>query len=291
MAFDESFLSPRGFLVNNGSRFVCDGPNFSKLQQATQATLNLPYNDGGIRYRVGFTDRGMQELYVDIIIPVMEEFYKITNQSMALESGYRSVGDVCNVILELSATAQIDYDEIFDALKRLYGDESGNDSLREEVQAKMKERIDKLKSLSNLATITTDNLREAIGNVNEAQIRVKIIDSELGSQSIIQRLRECHEGERNSDDFDTDCSAVEILKGIIAKQNMQDDSGASLANLQLAVGAAFEIWNDLTALSDFVAEHTEPGPGPLLNLQKNKLLEMWSNLATEVHKFKDSYIG
>lgn len=47
------------------------------------------------------------------------------------------------------------------------------------------------------------------------------------------------------------------------------------------IGATVEIVNDLTALSDYVAEHTEPGPGPLLNLEKATLLEMWSNLGVE----------
>ncbi|KAL6700748.1 hypothetical protein J3F84DRAFT_359116, partial [Trichoderma pleuroticola] len=212
MSFDESFLSPRGLLVNNNSSFVCNGPNFSKLQQATQATLNLPYDDQGIRYYVGFTNKGMQDLYPDILIPAMDDFYKITNQSMVLETGYRSVGDVCKFILELSAAAQVDYDEIFDALERLYGDESDNESLSEEVQAKMKERMDKLTSLSNMATEVTNILRDAIGNVTEAQILVKKIGADLSSQSIIERLRKCHEGERNSEDFDTDCNAVGILQ-------------------------------------------------------------------------------
>ncbi|PNP49638.1 hypothetical protein THARTR1_09649 [Trichoderma harzianum] len=154
----------------------------------------------------------------------------------------------------------------------------------------MKERIDKLTSLSNMATEVTNTLRDAIGNVTEAQILVKKIGADLSSQSIIERLRKCHEGERNSEDFDTDCNAVGILQGIIEKQNMQDDSGGSMDNLEHAVGAATDIWNDLTALSTYVAENTEPGPGPLLNLHKNKLLEMWSDLASEVQDFLDDYM-
>lgn len=80
---------------------------------------------------------------------------------------------------------------------------------------------------------------------------------------------------------------------------MQNDSSASLANLQLAVGrlipcrvagfeidkyalgAAYNIFNDLTALTEYITENTEPGPGPLLNLKENELLEMWSDLAVE----------
>ncbi|KAL7948625.1 hypothetical protein V8C42DRAFT_315021 [Trichoderma barbatum] len=305
MAFDEFFLSPRGLLVNNDSTsvdsnsssvkshssFVCNGPNFSKLQQATQATLDLPFTDQRMGEKIGFTAKGSHELYSDIIIPAMDDFYKIAQQSMNLEVGYRSIGDVCKVILELSAAAQEVYDDIFDALERLYGDESGNDSLREEVQATMKDRLDKLTYLSNLATEVASNLRDAIGNVTEAQILIKNVGTDLQSPNIIERLRTCHEGDYDSAEFDIDCNAVEIFKKLIDTQNMQDDSGASMENLQQAVGAAVDIWNDLTALSTYVAEHTEPGPGPLLNLQKNKLLEMWSDLATEVQNFLDYYMG
>nr|WNZ75637.1 hypothetical protein [Trichoderma harzianum] len=192
-------------------------------------------------------------------------------------------------------------DTIFDALGRLYGHESDNDSLREEVQAKMKERIGELESLSDIATDVTNSLRDAIRKITEAQILAKIIGDELLSQSIIEQLHECHEDERDSEDFDIDCEALEILKfhgianeeieqGILDKQNMQDDSDGSMNNLQLAVGATVDIWNDLTALSTYVAEHTKPEPGLLLNQQKNKFLEMWSDLATEVQEFLDNYM-
>lgn len=61
MSFDESFLSPRDLLTNSKT-FCCDGPSFFKLQQATQATQNLPYNDSGLDYRVPFTEQGRQEV-------------------------------------------------------------------------------------------------------------------------------------------------------------------------------------------------------------------------------------
>ncbi|KAI2732412.1 hypothetical protein CBS147332_1551 [Penicillium roqueforti] len=289
MSFDESFLSPRDLLTNSKT-FCCDGPSFFKLQQATQATQNLPYNDSGLDYRVPFTEQGRRELYVDLLIPVMEHFYTITSQSMNLEGGYRSVGDICDYILKLSATAKEDYDEIFNDLGRLYDDESDNESLRAEVQAKIKDRLDKVNGLSKQCTSTTDNLVAAIGNVTEGQKLVKQVGEELGRQDTIDRLRKCHEGDINGQEgFESDCRALDILNGIIANQNMQNDSSASLANLQLAVGAAYNIFNDLTALTEYITENTEPGPGPLLNLKENELLEMWSDLAVEVQKFKESY--
>jgi cytochrome c biogenesis protein ResB len=71
MSFDESFLSPRGLLTNSQKEFCCDGPNFSKLQQATQATLNLPYTDGGIS--IYFTDKGMQEVTQALSKPTIRQ--------------------------------------------------------------------------------------------------------------------------------------------------------------------------------------------------------------------------
>ena len=62
MAFDNSFLSPRGLLVNNNSDFVCHGPNFAKLKEATQATENLPYCDQMFDQRFGFSDLGHMEV-------------------------------------------------------------------------------------------------------------------------------------------------------------------------------------------------------------------------------------
>jgi hypothetical protein len=165
-------------------------------------------------------------------------------------------------------------------------------------------------------------LVEAIEKVTEAQKLVKKIGEELNRQDTINRLRKCHEGDRDEHEaFESDCSGLDMLKvssaslhgimgplncdiintkqEIIAKQNMQDDSSASLANLQLAVGkripcradnhnneeyvpgAAYDITNDLTALTEYIAENTEPGPGPLLRLEENQLLQMWSDLAVE----------
>ena len=49
----------------------------------------------------------------------------------------------------------------------------------------------------------------------------------------------------------------------------------------VCIGATVEIVNDLTALSDYVDVHREPGPGPLLDLEKATLLEMWDTLGSE----------
>ncbi|KAL6881744.1 hypothetical protein HDV57DRAFT_517623 [Trichoderma longibrachiatum] len=268
MAFDDSFLSPRGLLVNNHSNFVCHGPNFSKLQEATQATETLPYSDQTFIQTIGFSDYGFQELYVDIVTPLINDFWTY---------GYRHVGEVCQTIVELSSTAEADYNKIFDALARLYGNESDNDALRSQVQQTIRERLERLSSLSESADETANLLKGAIENVTGMQMLVKRIkDAQLGSQDTVERLRKCHEGERDGDEnFQDDLDALERLK------NMEDDTQGSLQNLQQAVGATVEIVNDLTALSDYVAEHTEPGPGPLLNLEKATLLEMWSNLGVE----------
>lgn len=38
---------------------------------------------------------------------------------------------------------------------------------------------------------------------------------------------------------------------------------------------------DLVSLRKYVEENTEPGPNPILDLQKGKILEMWDGLETE----------
>ncbi|KAJ5943524.1 hypothetical protein N7516_003692 [Penicillium verrucosum] len=183
-------------------------------------------------------------------------------------------------------------DEIFDGLKRLYGDESDNESLRAEIQEKIKQRLDVVNGMSGNAKDTSDNLVVAIRNINDAQEWAKKVGVDLAKQTTVDRLRRCHEGESDAqEEFESDVLALERLKGIIAKQNMQDDSSASLVDLQLAVGAAFDIAGDLAALTEYITNNTEPGPGPLLNLEQNELLEMWSDLAVEVQKFKDNFIG
>lgn len=103
-------------------------------------------------------------------------------------------------------------DEIFNDLGRLYDDESDNESLRAEVQAKIKDRLDKVNGLSKQCTSTTDNLVAAIGNVTEGQKLVKQVGEELGRQDTIDRLRKCHEGDINGQEgFESDCRALDIL--------------------------------------------------------------------------------
>ncbi|KAK1237730.1 hypothetical protein MKX07_003566 [Trichoderma sp. CBMAI-0711] len=262
MAFDNSFLSPRGLLVNNNSNFVCNGPNFSKLQEATQATENLPYSDQLFSQKIGFSDLGSQEIYVDIIIPLIQDFFSAN--------------------------------QIFDALARLYDDEANNETLRNQVQRTMRDRLDRLSIMGHSANATADILKGAIESVTGTQMLVKRIkDVQLDSSETVEQLRQCHEreGRYGEENFQQDLDALERLKKLIDGLNVQDDTQGSLENLQRAVGATVEIINDLTALSDYVAEHTEPGPGPLLNLEKAALLEMWKDLETEVQKFLDEYMS
>ncbi|ETS02061.1 hypothetical protein M419DRAFT_35303 [Trichoderma reesei RUT C-30] len=285
MAFDNSFLSPRGLLVNNNSDFVCHGPNFAKLKEATQATENLPYCDQMFDQRFGFSDLGHMEIYVDIISPLIKDFFSY---------GYRSVRDICKTLVQLSATAEEDYDEIFDALARLYGDESNNDTLRYQVQQTIRDRLERLRALSDSADGSADILTEAIDSVTQTELSLKRFkDVTLDSDQTVERLRKCHEREQQyaEEHFQDDMNALEAVKKLVDQQNTQDNTQDSLQNLQQAVGATVEIVNDLTALSDYVAEHMEPGPGPLLNLEKAALLEMWKNLETEVQKFLDEYMS
>lgn len=46
-------------------------------------------------------------------------------------------------------------------------------------------------------------------------------------------------------------------------------------------GAIAEIDMDLISLRKYIEENTEPGPNPILNLQKGTILEMWEELDRE----------
>lgn len=111
-------------------------------------------------------------------------------------------------------------DEIFDGLKRLYGDESDNESLRAEIQEKIKQRLDVVNGMSDKAKDTSDNLVVAIRNINDAQEWAKKVGVDLAKQTTVDRLRRCHEGESDAqEEFESDVLALERLKVSSARWN------------------------------------------------------------------------
>lgn len=111
-------------------------------------------------------------------------------------------------------------DEIFVGLKRLYGDESDNESLRAEIQEKIKQRLDVVNGMSGNAKDTSDNLVVAIRNINDAQEWAKKVGVDLAKQTTVDRLRRCHEGEIDAqEEFESDVLALERLKVSSARWN------------------------------------------------------------------------
>ncbi|KAB8076623.1 hypothetical protein BDV29DRAFT_154486 [Aspergillus leporis] len=70
---------------------------------------------------------------------------------------------------------------------------------------------------------------------------------------------------------------------------MENQSAASLSNLQVLIGAVGAISNDLSNLRQSIEESAQPGPWLLLGVEKKKLLELWELLKNEVQAFKDKY--
>ncbi|TFA99288.1 hypothetical protein CCMA1212_008958 [Trichoderma ghanense] len=258
MAFDNSFLSPRGLLINNNSNFVCHGPNFANLKEATQATENLPYSDQTVTQQFAFSELGY------------------------IEYGYRQVRQVCKTLVQLPSTAEEDDGK--EALSQpppppplppfTHGKPPPTPASTTTNQTTapsatksskpIRDRLERLKALCHSAEATANILKEAIDSVTETKMLLKRFeDVSLDSEGTVERLRKCHGREAQHGD-----------------EHFQEDLDALEENLQQAVGATVEIVNDLTALSDYVAEHTEPGPGPplLLNLEEAALLKMWKNL-------------
>ncbi|KFZ23619.1 hypothetical protein V502_01902 [Pseudogymnoascus sp. VKM F-4520 (FW-2644)] len=205
-----------------------------------------------------------------------------------LKIGYYDVGAVCDGILVLAAAAPKDYDEIFADLARLYKDESDNEDLRRAVKAKIDARLTSIRNVSSSATATRKVLADATDEVYLAQGQLKEIGAQLNSDQIYKRLLD-----RFIPDFvqiALNVQAVNFTRGWISQLQLTDETRFALSELQKAVGAVAEIDMDLVSLRKYVEENTEPGPNPILDLQKGKILEMWDGLETEVKKFKANFI-
>ncbi|PHH90286.1 hypothetical protein CDD83_4087 [Cordyceps sp. RAO-2017] len=173
--------------------------------------------------------------------------------------------------------------EIFADLERLYKDESGNEELRRAVKAKIDARLAAIRDLSSSATSTRKVLADSTDEVYKEQSLLQDFGSGLNSQEIYERLLK-----RFMPDFTQ--IALNVAAGWIAQLKLTSETGSALEDLQKAVGAVAEIDMDLVSLRKYIEENTEPGPNPILELQKGNILEAWSDLETEVKKFKASFI-
>ncbi|KAI0521853.1 hypothetical protein F5B22DRAFT_643438 [Xylaria bambusicola] len=280
------FLSPRDLLINN--KFCCDGPNFTELTNALWAAQDLPASEMMINYKTGLSENGIQALY-SIVWPIVERFQEIQQSSANLRIGCQKVKDVCDRALYIASTAQPDYDAIFDDLEKLFMDPD-NDSLRQQVDKTIGDRLTAIDALKAISGDATNLLRSSTTEIIEIQSKLTDLGNALGGSDIHDKLAS---RDPTEEDVQNDLAAVSILrtsfKDIIKGQNMQDQSGPSLNNLEILLGAVSAITGDLDGLRDSIKSSTQPGPGLLLNVEKAKVLELWATLQSEVQKFKDQY--
>ncbi|KAK8920143.1 hypothetical protein VCV18_008978 [Metarhizium anisopliae] len=262
MGVDLDYLTPRGLLVNKN--FVCQGPSFSSLFLAINKMLDVPYNK-----------------------ETMAKEFNYSNDVFDV-AAYRDVGDVCDRILVLSASAPEDYNKLFDDLARLYKDESDNEALRKSVKEQIDARLAGINNVSTKATATRAVLATSTDAVTLAQDQLKQVGAQLNTEAIYRRLLEAFMPDMVKIAMNN--FAINMMRAWIGQIQLTDGTAASLVELQKAVGAVAEIDMDLISLRKYVEENTTPGPSPILDLQKGNILEKWEDLDKEVRKFKSNFI-
>ncbi|KAI0453829.1 hypothetical protein F5B21DRAFT_504922 [Xylaria acuta] len=282
MLSNEGFLSPRDLLINQ--KFCCDGLNFTELTNGLLAAENLPASETELRYKTGLSDTGIQALYT-IIWPIVEKFQEIQNRSVNLRVGCRSVKDVCDRTLDLASTAKQDYDVVFDDLEKLFND-SDNDSLRQQVDKTINDRLYTIDIVKDVAEEVVNILRSSTSDIIELQSKLGDLGNALSSPDIEGMLAD---RDPTEEDVQNDLAALTVLQGIIKNQNMQDQSGPSLNNLEVLLGAVDGLTSDLSGLRQSIQDSAQPGPGLLLDVEEAKVLEQWDLLRAEVQEFNDHY--
>ncbi|KAG6037556.1 hypothetical protein E4U41_004927 [Claviceps citrina] len=296
MTFDKNMLTPRGLLVN--SHFVCQGTSFSSLIVAINNMMSVPhtkeqlveffrFSDAGANEASG-TDADAGEQLLDILQDMLILMDKVYYQSMSRPSGYHDVGDVCDRILVLSAAAPNDYNEIFDGLERLYRDEADNTELRNAIKAKIDARLADIRAASSSSTATRKVLADSTDAVELAQGQLQQISQQLNGDEIYAQILQKFIPDWVQ--ISLNVAAVNFMRGWIAQLRLTDETASSLQELQKAVGGISEIDMDLVSLRKYIEENTEPGPNPILDLQKGNILEMWDELDKEVRVFKAKFV-
>ncbi|EFY95153.1 hypothetical protein X797_010136 [Metarhizium robertsii] len=271
MGVDLDYLTPRGLLVNKN--FVCQGPSFSSLFLAINKMLDVPHSKETMAQEFNFSN---------------DAFDVIHSNAGKLKTAYRDVGDVCDRILVLSASAPEDYNKLFDDLARLYKDESDNEALRKSVKEQIDARLAGINNVSTKATATRAVLATSTDAVTLAQDQLKQVGAQLNTEAIYRRLLEAFMPDMVKIAMNN--FAINMMRAWIGQIQLTDGTAASLVELQKAVGAIAEIDMDLISLRKYVEENTTPGPSPILDLQKGNILEKWEDLDKEVRKFKSNFI-
>ncbi|OTB18198.1 hypothetical protein K445DRAFT_364391 [Daldinia sp. EC12] len=247
----DGFLAPRGLLVDE--KFCCRTVDFADIYKALQSTENLPHSDAKLQ-TVGFTNTGFNAVY------------------------YRRVTDVCDYVIAAGVGVRKDYDRIFDGLAELYKDPD-DVSLRQQIDRTIKDRVETLRMLSDVAAAVKTDMTSAVYNIIENQGRLGDMARPLQDSSTISKV--LREADGNDEDYRQDMEAVQNLLKIMADQKMEDQSGPTLSDLEKLLGGAAAILSDMTSLHEAFEEDAKPGLDLVLNLEKNNLIDMWDNLVRE----------
>ncbi|KID85266.1 hypothetical protein MGU_07504 [Metarhizium guizhouense ARSEF 977] len=285
MGVDLDYLTPRGLLVNKN--FVCQGPSFSSLFLAINKMLDVPHSKETMAKEFNFSNDAFDVL-LDVLEDCLKYMAEIHSNAGKLKTAYRDVGDVCDRILVLSASAPEDYNKLFVDLARLYKDESDNEALRKSVKEQIDARLAGINNVSTKATATRAVLANSTDAVTLAQDQLKQVGAQLNTEAIYRRLLEAFIPDMVKIAMNN--FAINMMRAWIGQIQLTDGTAASLVELQKAVGAVAEIDMDLISLRKYVEENTTPGPSPILDLQKGNILEKWEDLDREVRKFKSNFI-
>uniref|UniRef100_A0A1Y1N564 Uncharacterized protein n=1 Tax=Photinus pyralis TaxID=7054 RepID=A0A1Y1N564_PHOPY len=285
MGVDLDYLTPRGLLVNKN--FVCQGPSFSSLFLAINKMMDVPHSKETMAQEFNFSNDAFDVL-LDVLEDCLKYMTEIHSNAGKLKTAYRDVGDVCDRILVLSASAPEDYNKLFDDLARLYKDESDNEALRKSVKEQIDARLAGINNVSTKATATRAVLANSTDAVTLAQDQLKQVGAQLNTEAIYRRLLEAFMPDMVKIAMNN--FAINMMRAWIGQIQMTDGTAASLTELQKAVGAVAEVDMDLISLRKYVEENTTPGPSPILDIQKGNILEKWEDLDKEVRKFKVNFV-
>ncbi|KAI1735894.1 hypothetical protein F4680DRAFT_452556 [Xylaria scruposa] len=273
MSSHHGFLSPRGLLINR--RFCCKGSNFTELTTAVRTVEDLPASEAMLSYQTGLSDNGLRALR-RIVWPIIEKFQEI---------GCQKFKDACDLTLGIASTARSDYDAIFNGLEKLFLDPNNTD-LRQHVDITISHRLANINALKGISEEAIDLLRSSTNETIEIQKKLGNIASALSSSDVYDML-----ASRNltQEDIRNDLAAVSIIQNMIEEQDMEDQSGPLLGDLEVLIGAVSAITGDLSGLRQSILDSTQPGPSLLLNIERVKVLELWENLETDAEIFKEQY--
>ncbi|KAI1492873.1 hypothetical protein F5X96DRAFT_667233 [Biscogniauxia mediterranea] len=154
-------------------------------------------------------------------------------------------------------------DIIFDGLAELYKDPD-NESPHRQIDQNIKDRVETLRKISNVAAAVKTNMTSAVQTIIENQAKLEDMAKPLQDSSTISKL--LRESDFDDEDYQQDFEALQSLLKIIADQKMEDQSGPTLGDLEKLLGGAVEILGNMILLQEGFEEDARPGPDLVLNI-------------------------